>query len=309
MSIELTLTILSILLTIYGTYATVRSRYPGAITFLNEQTIELFDSIGSSIDGLEVKYDHEKIHSNLILINGAFVNTGKIDIAQNMVEKPITATLPEGYKWLSGNTSKSEVSSSLNILDDNNLQIETGLFRCGELVKFHALVQAPENKRQLEKGLSFSHRIVNTKKIKKVNERDLSTQYQKWLQSLLVPSITVIVLFAYALQFISQQTPRPILFQYSTANSNVEFIKANVSANKEITVYSTESEFKDTVSFEEFKKNLKGPIALGEPRDSRMFLFFMSIMLITLIVLILIMLKERFLLRKFYKILKNKEAA
>ena len=45
---------ISVIFGVIGIYLTIKSRYPGQITFVNEQTIELFDAVGSTVDGLSV---------------------------------------------------------------------------------------------------------------------------------------------------------------------------------------------------------------------------------------------------------------
>lgn len=123
---------------------TIRSKYSGRITFFNEQTIELFDAIGNSLDKLAVTYNGSAVNENLVLLNGAFINSGKFDITKDMVEQPITITLPEGYKWLTGRIVDSNVKAEFIQVDDNNVSISTGLFRCGEYIRFHALAQLSE---------------------------------------------------------------------------------------------------------------------------------------------------------------------
>jgi len=162
---------ISVIFGVIGIYLTIKSRYPGQITLVNEQTIESFDAVGSTVDGLSVTYYGQEIKDNLVLLNGAFINTGKTDITTSMVEQPITLKLLDGYKRLSGKVVQSKVESKLVPINSNTISISTGLFRCGECVRFHALAQLPDNKngvsnaRNLKKSIEFKHRITNTRSI------------------------------------------------------------------------------------------------------------------------------------------------
>lgn len=105
----------------------------------------MFDAIGNSLDKLAVTYDGAAVNENLVLLNGAFINSGKFDITPDMVEQPITIRLPDGYKWLTGRVIDSNVKAEFIQVDKNNVSISTGLFRCGEYIRFHALAQLSRN--------------------------------------------------------------------------------------------------------------------------------------------------------------------
>ena len=80
--------IVSVVLGIYGIYIALRVRYPGRITMVIEKTIELYDDIGAvKFPGhFFLTFNGEAVKRNLVLLNGALVNTGKTDIGPEMVE-------------------------------------------------------------------------------------------------------------------------------------------------------------------------------------------------------------------------------
>ena len=82
---------------VWGIYLAIRHRYPGRITFVTEQLIELFDDIGNTLPGLSVVYNNEEVSKNLVLLNGALINTGSIDISPSNIEKPISLRLPNEF--------------------------------------------------------------------------------------------------------------------------------------------------------------------------------------------------------------------
>jgi len=123
---------------IWGIYLAVRYRYPGKVTMVNEQLIELFDDIGNSLPGLSVTYNNNEVSKNLVLLSAAFVNTGKLDIAPKMIEKPISISLPDGFNWLTAkiiDTSK-DLNASVDIDDDGCATFSMGLFRRFEGVRW-----------------------------------------------------------------------------------------------------------------------------------------------------------------------------
>ncbi len=160
---------------IWGIYIAIRHRYPGRITFVTEQIIELFDDIGDTLPGLSVTYNNDEVSKNLVLLNGALINTGSIDISQSNIEKPISLRLPDDFKWLNAkiiNTS-SDLNANVEITEDGNIVFDVGLFRKKEYIRFHALAEVPlgeadklkSSSKLLSNAISFYHRITNTRKI------------------------------------------------------------------------------------------------------------------------------------------------
>ena len=199
----------SVLFGAWGIFLSIRNRYPGRITYVKEQTIELFDSIGKNLPDLSITYKNQKVKENLVLINGAFLNTGKIDISPSLAETPITMSLPKEFKWLTAkvvSTSK-DLTAKLDFKDENNVILTPSLFRCGEYIRIQALAEVPmpiDNEdtskeikmgKHLEKALSFTHRIMNTRKIdqRKINDQDVYKKAKRSSIILLSASIAAIL--------------------------------------------------------------------------------------------------------------------
>lgn len=259
---------ISMIFGIVGVYLTIRSRYSGKITFVNEQTIELFDAIGNSLDKLSVTYDGTEVNENLVLLNGAFINSGKLDITKDMAEQPITIKLPEGYKWLTGRVVDSSAHANLEQSDERTISISTGLFRCNEYVRFHALAQLPDteekesNLRRFRNALGFEHRIVNTKSIdeKEIQSKEISRKNLK--KKLEVYGTLLLFLFG-AFGFLLYQGPRNVMvFPYSVTNSKIEKVKVNTTRSNLVKVVSTESEFDTEEPFVEFFEKTAGSPSL-----------------------------------------------
>lgn len=81
----------------YSIYLVFRTqKYPGRITFVRESCIGLFDAVVRNLSELSIQYRDAPVGENLVLLKGCLLNTGTKDISPDMVEEPITATLPDG---------------------------------------------------------------------------------------------------------------------------------------------------------------------------------------------------------------------
>lgn len=164
-----------------ATYLTLRFRYPGRVTFIGESYIGLFDSIVQNLSDLSVLYKNEPVSQNLVLMKGVLVNTGSKDIAETMVEEPLTMQLPGGYKWLTANVVRfsNGVRVETKVVEESRLAFEIGMLRRKEYIKFDALAEIPDTgdskshasgsaAQKLENVVGFSHRIADTGEIEKI---------------------------------------------------------------------------------------------------------------------------------------------
>ncbi|WP_417319530.1 hypothetical protein [Emcibacter sp.] len=264
----------SLVFGVVGIILTIKSKYSGKITFINLQTIELFDAIGSSLEKLAVTYDGTNVSENLVLLNGAFINSGRTDISGEMVEKPLTLKLPEGYKWLTGNVVESEANARLSIVDDTSMELSTGLFRCNEYLKFHALAQLPvedgekSSSRRFRDALSFDHRISNTKPVEVAvfqPQEKIRENLKRVIVSALVP-LMVIIGFV-ASDFILGK-PNEIIFSYNTGPDTVEQTRVTPTRNTTVKLESLTGDFRQEVPFGEFVSNLSGaPVLMSRKWD------------------------------------------
>lgn len=294
---------------VVGIYLTVKSRYSGRVTFVNEQTIELFDAIGNSLDKLAVTYDGSAVNENLVLLNGAFINSGKFDITPDMVEQPITIKLPDGYKWLTGRVIDSNVKASLEQEDENTISISTGLFRCGEYVRFHALAKLPEeevdesNSKRFKDALKFQHRIVNTKSIDETETKPKKDS-QKTLKRKGIPFLLMLLLMSGLMGFIAYQGfPKIMLYSYSVSDSKVELVKVKTTNNDLVKVVSTESDLEIEESFSDFIKKTKGHPSLGKPDADIKFYIMASIQLLLIFAMLAMQIFEYYRNRRLLRIL------
>jgi len=167
----LSLTILGIVVTAgLGAWAlrlSYRARYPGKITYIHESRISLFDSIVRNLPELTVLHHGAPIEENVVLLKGNFLNTGTKDVTEQMIYEPLTAALPDGHKWLSGQVTASSRAATAYI-DSNDERVLTFAFnflRSDEYIKFEGLVEVPSTAKRGDLSLCFDHGIVDTQKV------------------------------------------------------------------------------------------------------------------------------------------------
>ena len=300
---------ISVIFGLIGIYLTIRSKYSGRVTFVNEQTIELFDAIGNSLDKLAVTYNGSAVNENLVLLNGAFIKSGKFDITKDMVEQPITITLPKGYKWLTGRIVDSTVKAEFIQVDDNNVSISTGLFRCGEYIRFHALAQLPEtdkdvsNSERFKKAISFKHRIVNTKSIKETethSQKDSFRTLKKKGIPLFLMLLTTSGIFGFV---IYEGIPKVLVYSYVVSKSNVEQVQFKSTNSDLVKVTSNESEFEIEQPFPDFIERTIGVPTLSDQKDNYIFYILLPIYILIILILFLNQVFEYYRNRRLLKIL------
>jgi hypothetical protein len=179
MDIAIGITIFGVAVTCIFGWLALRRRYPGRITYFEESSIGLFDSIVRNIDDLKVLYKDEPVSENMVLLKGYIMNTGAKDITRDMIEKPLTLKLPDGFRWLDAKVvpSRSVVEGKLQIKQATSAEFELGLFRVNEYVKFEALAQVPSSESQskigyegnavtrLRERLKVEHRIADSRRV------------------------------------------------------------------------------------------------------------------------------------------------
>jgi hypothetical protein len=167
----------TIIFGVWGIVIVLRRRYPGEISFVREPYIGLFESIVKNLPELSVQYDDKPIGQGLALIKGALLNSGSKDITETMVEDRLAFNLPEKFRWVKAKIvgASANVRASVAI-NGNSMSFSTGLFRCSEYICFQAIVEVPLDEHhdkktdtsveeQLDKAISITHRIADTKRV------------------------------------------------------------------------------------------------------------------------------------------------
>lgn len=159
--------------------------YSGKIAFIQEQVLGLFDSIVKNFHEIKITYDNENINQQIVLLKGALINNGSIDIKEDMVEERLCLVLPVSFKWLSAKIIDSSIGSKVHFeLVDNKIFVNLGLFRINEFIRFEALANISTDKNNgpaaeiFTENLNFEHRIAETSKVEKVEIKNESYFYK-----------------------------------------------------------------------------------------------------------------------------------
>ncbi|TSA47523.1 MAG: hypothetical protein D4R56_02065 [Deltaproteobacteria bacterium] len=144
----------TVVLGVWGIYLMIKRKYPGQITFVQESCLGLFDSIVKNMPELSVQYQGTPVGEGLVLLKGAFLNTGSKDISESMVVEKVSISLPENFRWLTAKVVSTSPKVQAHVaVSDSSVVLDTGLFRCREYVSFEALAIVPtEDMKGKERG-------------------------------------------------------------------------------------------------------------------------------------------------------------
>jgi predicted nucleic acid-binding Zn ribbon protein len=252
-----------------GIYYFYRARrYPGEITFIKESCIGLFDTIVRNLDELSVQYKGEPIGENLVLLKGYIVNTGSIDISQEMVADKIRIRLPDGFRWMTAKkvSSSDGVKAKINIIDACNIELETGLFRRKEFVQFEAIAEVPIKQKDGEgdridpssdfmSKLQFVHRIANTQKVvEKELPREISNKRKKKIVKIIWIPIVYLLVSSCLLLWLEWDKSNRFMVGYllTTKEGKQIEVTAKITADDMVELHGIIEDYENKISITEF---------------------------------------------------------
>lgn len=272
----------TILFSLWTLYLVFKRRYPGRITFFKELSIGLYDTIAKDLPELDLLYKKNPVAENHVLLKGAFLNTGSIDITSSIVEIPITIKLPNEYKWLAAKI----VSGSDNIqakveFNEQSLIIKSGLFRSKEYIRFQALAQVPlkdDNSgeishiaigERLEEALQFDHRIASTRKIDKqdIESRSRIAKLLTWRLTFL--GIAAISLIALAVTYYIGVRSGEFVYSFIPEKGKILQVKIQPLADGSIKVKGIDRKYSEILQPEEFFSKCKGKPSIVKKKVAR----------------------------------------
>lgn len=174
--INFALAIIGILVSAIGVRLALKQRYPGKVTLLCDDLVNLKTSIFKNY--LNQIIDDSDRQNTIFLFRGALLNDGSIDITSELTEKPITVEFTNNCKWQK--TDISHISNDLKCRieeNDKELKFELGQFRKRESISFQSIIISTDtySKEAIENAISPLHRIGQTGKIRKVRITDVDT--------------------------------------------------------------------------------------------------------------------------------------
>jgi len=267
MDVSMVLAIVGTIATIglgsWSIYIALKRRYPGCITFFEEEYIGLFDSIVSDVSDLSVLYKGSPVKQNLVLLKGILVNTGSKDITHEMIEDELSIDLPEGYRWLTGEiVSKSDkVRAEINLKNESSLLFNIGLFRCNEFIRFEALAEVPlvsDSQEiaglKLQSAISFSHRIADTQSIDHQSLHSVGMMPIPLLLFVLLLSLGCIGYGGYI--FISPpEEPAKLIYSLKTDSNKVIDVEVEPQSNGTLKLKGFDTNYTESLTVSEFYFN------------------------------------------------------
>ena len=129
--------ILTIVIGIFGIFYAFKLRNFPRITYIREAFIPLFRSIAKNMNGLEINFEGKPISPSLLLLKGAFVNTGNSDIDSSGIHEQLRLLLPQSCRFIKAKIikSSSKVNATATTIDDFTLEFSWELLKKNEF--FH----------------------------------------------------------------------------------------------------------------------------------------------------------------------------
>ena len=251
--------IISLLFGVLGIYFSVRKRqYPGEITFVKESLVSLFDELVENIENLQVLYKSNPIQKNIVLMKGHLLNTGSIDISQEKVNKELTATLPNEYKWLETKiiSSSPGLDAHITISKENELCFDLGLFRRDETISFQALAQIPstqtgkEMRDTFDKELKWHHRIADTNNNIQKASYNPNPRYKRLIG---FASILSVFMMVFPLIFlIPQLRGVSINYEITTKDDQKILVRLIPRLNDKSKIVGVNNDYSEEIDFDKF---------------------------------------------------------
>jgi len=256
--------ILTIIFGIWGIMITIRKRYPGKITFVEENAIGLFNSIIKSFSEIKIQYNDLPISEQMIYLKASFINTGSIDLSTKDNTHKLKVELPNDYKWINCKITGHSKDIECNLSSTNReLIFDFDLLRKNEFIQFEAFAEIKNTYKSasvFRKSLAFTHRIPNTTKIDKqlyLNEEQIKDKRYEFKKNLVFA--TLFLLFIIGLttyNFITKSSD----LEYKYINSEKEYVvKVTSLGIDKIKIEDSDKDFEKIMSIEDFnsQKNLK----------------------------------------------------
>lgn len=297
--------LLTVFFGIWGVKVALSRRYPGKLTFVEENAIGLFNSIIKNFPEIKIQYDDLPISQQMVYLKASFINTGSIDLSTLNNAHKLKIKLSEGYKWINcklTNQSK-DIRCNLSIIE-NELVFDFDLLRKNEFIQFEAFAEIKNTIKPayiFRKSLIFLHRIPNTSKVDKLpylNENQISDKKFEFKKSMVFATIFLIASLSYGLYNVYNKSSK-LIYVYNENNEKYQVISTSIGLNQ-IKIEDDNKDFIKTMSLNEFNSltNLHAEI-----KDSTFFdlLKKMSLFIIYLVMYIF------FTITEYRDIYKNKK--
>jgi hypothetical protein len=267
-------------------YLVKSRRYPGSITYIEEQSIGLFDSLVRNFSQIVIQYEGKNINEQIVLLKGYFLNTGNIDIKESMVEDKLKVSLPPEFKWLNAKIIEGTTGNKFSIqqITQNQLEIDLGLFKKNEYLRFEALAEVPISdkskdspSKSVSEKLSFSHRIADTNQVesKPLDLKLPKLKSKKFLFRLITPLLFLVYTVFVAITFFNKKDDMKLMAELhylikTPTNDTIE-VKAIPQLDNTFRIKSIDKKFDKTIKADDFFNNYVIKTKISDCEDCKIF--------------------------------------
>lgn len=247
-------------------YLFYKKKYPGKIVCYFDQQIPLLHSIVDSFEDVKIMFKNSPINKQLVILKMLLVNVGYRDITSEIIKTPIVLKLPDFTKIynLKILPSNPAIISNQSIIDDNSVKIEFDCLRVNEYLQLELLVDDNsfgENSKigtlsNISKNnLNFSHRIIDTEKIKVETLPVMKQGYRTpWIKiwSVIIFMVLIICFLIFLPSIIKHDSSTEMTIMYPIVKKDSILFYAEVKSNNLTTMQliNEEQSFKKIISID-----------------------------------------------------------
>lgn len=275
--------VVSFLFGVWGVYLAYKNaKSKASLAFVHEQVIGLFDDVASKLPNLSIKYKDRQIDSKVLLINGYIANDGGKDISRAMVERTLSALLPEKWKWLECKilSAPEDLSVTSEITLEKELCFEFGLFRKGESFSFQALISIddeinPKKTKALIDKIEWSHRISD---LGKVSSIDLPYEKKSLFRYIIPITVGLIYVVMSFFTLFSNSLERPVINYMVPVDGKYIEVKFTPELDGSAKLEAIEIEHEETVNLQQYFNTTKISPKISYQKNSQTFRLTMFVM-------------------------------
>jgi hypothetical protein len=133
------------------------------------RSANLTSEVAREVPNLRVLYQGADVEGELVWLSGVVVNTGSYDIGKSIVSRFVTLELEEGAEWKEFSLAEAApgIDATLMMHSASKVEVQWGLLRPRELVRFNALVRTSDRslvERIREgRGINVDARVEDTR--------------------------------------------------------------------------------------------------------------------------------------------------
>lgn len=259
--------VITIIFSVIGIMITIRKRYPGKITFVEENAIGLFNSIIKNFPDIKIQYDDKPIDEQMVYLKASFINTGNTDLTTKDNSHKLKISLSDEFKWINcklTDSSKDVVCDLQKI--DNELVFDFDLLRKNEFLQFEAFAEIKNTKTPastFRKSLNFSHRIPNTGKVDKssyLDEEQIKEKRFEFKKNLILATIFLFLgIGAVTYSYFAKLSELEYIYSENGKEYNVKLTADSID---KIKIKDSDKDFEKIISVNNFNqlKTLKANI-------------------------------------------------